>query len=63
MFNRNGNEIAISRKERSFEIFDEEKKLLELLKDRSTSIFTKNGMNIRCAEKLIEKEQINLFLV
>ena len=45
------------------EIFDEEKKLLELLKDRSTSIFAKNGMNIRCAEKLIEKEQMNVFRI
>lgn len=44
-------------------VLEEEKQLLEILKEQSTSIFTKNGMNIRCAEKLIEKEQTNVFRI
>ena len=38
-----------------FELINEEKKNLELLKNTSSIVMTRNGMNIRCAEKIIEK--------
>ena len=37
------------------ELLNEEKNNLELLKNASSIVMTRNGMNIRCAEKIIEK--------
>ena len=42
------------------EIFDEEKSILEELKLFSSTIITRNGMNLRCAENLLDKAKYDL---
>ena len=42
------------------EIFDEEKNILSELKYFSSIIITRNGMNLRCAEKLLDKAKYDL---
>jgi len=43
------------------EIFNEEKEILRELKSFSSTIITRNGMNLRCAEKLLDKAKYDLF--
>ena len=45
------------------ELLEDEMKNLNLLKDRSSIVMTRNGMNIRCAEKIIEKAKKDLFKI
>ena len=42
------------------EILDEEKNILGDLKDFSSTIITRDGMNLRCAEKLLDKAKYDL---
>ena len=42
------------------EIFDEEKSILNELKSFSSTIITRDGMNLRCAEKLLDKAKYDL---
>ena len=42
------------------EIFDEEKNILSELKSFSSTIITRDGMNLRCAEKLLDKAKYDL---
>ena len=42
------------------EIFDEEKNILNELKSFSSTIITRDGMNLRCAEKLLDKAKYDL---
>jgi len=42
------------------EIFDEEKSILKELKSFSSTIITRNGMNLRCAENLLNKAKYDL---
>ena len=42
------------------EIFNEEKNILNELKSFSSTIITRDGMNLRCAEKLLDKAKYDL---
>ena len=42
------------------DIFNEEKEILKELKSFSSTIITRNGMNLRCAEKLLDKAKYDL---
>ena len=42
------------------EIFSEEKEILRELKSFSSTIITRNGMNLRCAENLLDKAKYDL---
>ena len=43
------------------EIYEEERQLLNELKSMSSTIITRDGMNIRCAEKILQKEKYDNF--
>ena len=45
------------------EIFTEEANILNELKSLSSTIITRDGMNLRCAEKIIEKAEYELRLI
>ena len=45
------------------EIYTEESNILNELKSVSSTIITRNGMNLRCAEKIIEKIEYELRLI
>ena len=44
-------------------LLDEEKKALSSLKEHTSTVFAKNGMNNRCAEKIIEKAKRDAYRV
>ena len=44
-------------------LLEEETKTLSFLKEHTSMVFAKNGMNIRCAEKIIEKARRDAFRV
>ena len=45
------------------EIYDEELKILNELKSFSTIIITRDGMNIRCAEKILQKAKYDFYKI